>query len=479
MYTIKTIPFYLFTFSIIILLTGPFLIQDGMFMDGQQYACVAENMANGKGTFWFPIVNDTWIMLESPFFLEHPPLFYWLESFAFLIFGNSMYTERLFSFLMIICNLVLIHLVYEYIARKNNFSLKYSWLPMLLWIIIPVCFWAFQNNMIEITLSVFTLLSILFSLKAILEEKFCLLYCIASGLFLFLALLTKGLPGLFPLTTIPLYYLIFKKKSFIKSIGYTLTIFSIPLMLLFIIILINDSARESLHFYFYERLLNRISNTENEHGSFYILFLLLSELLIPIILTILLFFISKKKNFAHQNFSLKKKYAVFFILLGLFGSAPIAFTPVQKNFYFVASLPCFAIGFSYLNIDFITYLISGLKSLVLNRLKYISFILLIGSFLITFSQIGNTSREQDKLSDVRYLGGYLTNEQRVGVDNNTYFDWSFQFYIYRKFKINLDPRNRSQKFIIKKPESSKNLVIGYKKIELPLKTYELYKKIGY
>jgi len=52
----KNIPFQILTIGIFILLIVPTLIQDGMFMDGQQYACVAKNLANGLGTFWQPFV---------------------------------------------------------------------------------------------------------------------------------------------------------------------------------------------------------------------------------------------------------------------------------------------------------------------------------------------------------------------------------------------------------------------------------------
>ena len=39
----KNYPVWLFTFSILILLTVPKLIQDGMFLDGMLYTCVSHN----------------------------------------------------------------------------------------------------------------------------------------------------------------------------------------------------------------------------------------------------------------------------------------------------------------------------------------------------------------------------------------------------------------------------------------------------
>ena len=91
-------PFRIVTAAILIILIVPTLIQDGMFLDGQQYACVAKNLAHGLGTFWQPFVSATWMKSGSNSFLEHPPLVYGIQSLFFMLFGDSMYVERLYSF---------------------------------------------------------------------------------------------------------------------------------------------------------------------------------------------------------------------------------------------------------------------------------------------------------------------------------------------------------------------------------------------
>jgi hypothetical protein len=50
----KTVPFWLFTISCILILTISQLIQDGVFMDGMLYISVSKNLADGLGTFWEP-----------------------------------------------------------------------------------------------------------------------------------------------------------------------------------------------------------------------------------------------------------------------------------------------------------------------------------------------------------------------------------------------------------------------------------------
>jgi hypothetical protein len=53
-------PFWLLTIAIISRMVLPILLADGMFMEGQQYSCIAKNMANGIGNWWHPIYTDDW-----------------------------------------------------------------------------------------------------------------------------------------------------------------------------------------------------------------------------------------------------------------------------------------------------------------------------------------------------------------------------------------------------------------------------------
>ncbi len=476
MFSTKYSPFYIITFSFIIILIVPFLLQDGMFMDGEQYACVAQNLANGKGSFWLPIVNDTWIMQNSPYFLEHPPLFYNLESFVFRVFGNSMYSERLFCLLMAFANAYVIHRIWKLITLKDETAKHLSWLPVLLWIIIPVCFWVFQHNMIEMLLSVFTLLSMLFSLSALLKPKFIFLNLIVSGLFIFAAFLTKGLPGLFPLATIPLFYVITKNITLKQTLLYTLIITSIPIVCYFLIVTLNNDAKQCLHFYFNERLLNRVYTTGTTNYRLSILVDLLVELLLPVLLTLAIITYARKKTNSVAIQKNDKLYALLFLSLGFCGSLPLMATMVQKNFYFVASLPFFALGLAFISHHNISQLINLLSIKSLKKVKIIAYAFLIITILFSLSQIGKTRRDSEKLNDIKYLGGYLKNTTTVSVDNDAYFDWSFQFYIYRKYAINLDPRNRHRTYIITKTDTSQRLLKDYRKIDLPLKQFKLYKQ---
>ena len=56
--------------SIALLVMLPELVTKGMYVDGQLYATISRNMAEGLGSLWSPYATATLF----PEFYEHPPL---------------------------------------------------------------------------------------------------------------------------------------------------------------------------------------------------------------------------------------------------------------------------------------------------------------------------------------------------------------------------------------------------------------------
>ena len=85
--------YYLFLLGLIGIFFMPILIQKGMFVDGLWYATIANNLSNGLGTFWQPMLTET----MAPEFYSHPPLVFWLQSLFFDVFTS---TPKYFSAIM-------------------------------------------------------------------------------------------------------------------------------------------------------------------------------------------------------------------------------------------------------------------------------------------------------------------------------------------------------------------------------------------
>ncbi|HRW21608.1 MAG TPA: glycosyltransferase family 39 protein, partial [Bacteroidales bacterium] len=208
----KYIGFYLITLSAVVLLVLPWLISDGMFMDGQQYACVAMNMAAGKGNFWFPVFTEIGVGGYSTFH-EQAPLMFGLQSLFFKVLGNGFLTERIYGFCMLIVTILLMFRISKLLIKLKLIDKFYAFLPVLLWIIVPVVHWSFANNVVEITMGVFILLSFIFILKGTVEKSRKYLWLILAGINIFLASFTKGLPGIFVITVPFLFWFVFKHES--------------------------------------------------------------------------------------------------------------------------------------------------------------------------------------------------------------------------------------------------------------------------
>jgi len=104
-----------------------------MFSDGIIYSAISNNLANGYGSFWYPHFTK----VAHIQFHEHPPLVFIIQSYFFKIFGDAFYTERIFSLFTAVLTAFGISRCWRLFTDKT--ALKgYDWLPILLWISIPV-----------------------------------------------------------------------------------------------------------------------------------------------------------------------------------------------------------------------------------------------------------------------------------------------------------------------------------------------------
>ena len=473
----KNSPFYFITISIFILLIVPVLIQDGMFMDGIQYACISKNLAHGLGTFWHPFLSSTWNKNGSIYFLEHPPLVYGIQSIFFTIIGDSIYAERIYSFTTAIVTAILIILIWKIFFRNNEDLKSLAWLAVLLWIIIPICSWSYQNNIQENTMGVFTILSVYFSLKAVhlKEKQYWNLFL--SGISIFLATFSKGVPGLFPIATIIIYWTVFRSFSFNKIFLNTLILLATPLLIYFILMQ-NHTANNSLLFYFKERLLFRINEEPTVSNRYFIFFRLFSELIPTMLIALIVLILSHIRKIKNKFNSDYKKTILFFFLIGISGSLPIMLTLVQRGFYFLPALPFFAIGFALLVTPTLMVFVEniGINTKLFKYLKMFSIFLLIFCIIYSCLQIGKKSRDKEILDDVYTVGKIIPEKETIGIDSSMFTEWSLKFYLLRYFNICSTPsKNNQYKYYLHEKKNDKFLQANfYKKLQIETKKYDLY-----
>lgn len=467
-------PFRILAISLLIALTLPVLIQDGMFMDAMLYTSVSHNLSQGIGTFWFPQFSMNNVGGLHAFH-EQPPLVFGIQSLFFSILGDSMYTERFYTFLTLLITAFLIVTLWKEVNKDSEDLKKQAWLSLIFWISIPVCFWSYSNNMHENSMGIFTLSAVLFTYRSFRIQGKNLGLMMLSGFFIFLAVLSKGIPGFFPLFVPMLYWLSTKKISLSKAISQSLMIL-ITVLFLFGTILLLPDARESLSTYFFKRALHRIHEVPTVDSHFYILGRLLMELLPQILLIIIITLLSRLKKRSDTTIE-NKQEVLFFILIGLSASLPLMTTMVQKGFYLVPALPFFAIASAlFISKDIVYFLnqinVQGMKFKVSNVLCTL---LLLGSMIFTLLQIGRSSRHPELLKDVYTIGKTVKKGEVIAIPQEMWNEWSLQCYLMRYFNISLDAGKKHEYYLLSR-SMSPNSMTDYEKMNLATMEYDLYKR---
>ncbi len=467
-------PFKILALALVIGLILPVLIMEGMFMDGMLYTCVAKNLGNGIGTFWFPISYETWNIGGFTTFHEHPPLVFGIQALFFSVLGNSMYVERFYSFLTACITAYLIVLTWKELFKNDERFKAYSWLPVILWVIVPVAHWSFQNNMQENTMGLFSFSAVIILLKSYNKEKWQFLYVMIAGGLVFLASLSKGVPGIFPIGLLGLHWLLFRKISFIKTVFYTLILIAVP-VLIYVLVLQNPDAMKALSFYFYERLLGRTETAHTVTNRFHTFVGLFSHLLPSLLITAILIFVFLKKKI--EGLWSEKKNYLLFLFIGFSASLPLMLTMVQKDFYFSHSIPFFAICLSLILIPGLDKLIKRIK--IENKgfkiFKVCTIALLVFAIGLTINNVGGTSRDEGDLADVYAMGKVIPARSVVKSSPELAQDWGLILYFSRYFSISLTSQDYPHTYYIARKEDKKVDLNKYEKVNLDTRDNYLYK----
>ncbi len=459
--------FWLVTILVMSVLVLPTLFKQGMFTDGMLYSTVASNLAGGKGTFWHLYNSET----LYPGFYEQPPLYFWILASLYKIFGDSIFVERFYDAFMLFLTAFLIHKNWQTVVSEE--LKKLSFVPVFFWITIPVVFWAYSNNMLEITVSVFVLSATFFIFKYYfsLSNKQHLLL---AGLFLTAGFLTKGFVALFPLAIPFFYYLIFSKFSIKKWIVESILLMLIPLMVTGLIFSF-DSSRSGFVTYLTQRVLHSIKEVSTVNSRFYILGRLGMELL-PVVGFNVLFYLVRLA-YGYKDKIVFNKKVTFLLLIALSASVPLIVTKEQRGFYLVNSMPYYSLTVSLLFVPMWKRIIDYLsaKKTVIKFGISITTVLIVSTIILTAFQTDEYSRDEAIIKDVMKLKPFLRNEKIISVDKATWDRWSFHSYFMRRCGISLDYSNNHRFFLTQKQNPQVDTTL-YRKVGINTLYFDLYEK---
>lgn len=457
--------------TVFIAASGTALFSDGMFMDGTIYAAVSENMANGLGTFWQPHLSQT----LYPEFYQHPPLALGLQALAFKIFGDYFLVERFYSLATFILAGYLIILIWMEIGKPKD----KAWIPLLFWLANPLVIWAVANNMLENTLQIFVLASVLALVKSLKTKTF--LWIILGGLFLFLGLLTKGLVALFPLTFYFWHWLFKRENSFLRMLLNTGLLLLFTLIPLTFLLLLSEQVAHALSTYLNLQIITSLQDVQTVSSRFFIVGRLFNELLLGfgIMLLIILIFKKNIKQFK-TSFQEDKHQIYLFLALGFSGVLPIMISLKQSGFYMLPAFPFFALAFGLLIYPLLEKDTGNLPSklFIIRYSGILSFVFLLIAFSVTFSFKNSIGRDKEMLEDVYSISSVVTNDEIIDIPKNLGQNWPLHAYFARYSDISLAdvPIKPHQYYLTKKNAAAPKKEI-YRKTDLELESFTLYELI--
>lgn len=461
-------PFFILTFSLLLVLVVPALVREGMFMDGMIYATVAKKLANGTGTLWnLELYNP---QIDS--YRDQPPLGIWIQSLFFLIFGNSIYTERIFSFFTLVVNGLLIMKLWKVINRNSETSQQIGWLPVVFWIIIPVCFWSFSNNMMENTLSIFILLSVIFIFKNFQTQH--VQWLIISGVFLFLAGMTKGVQALFPACFPFMLFIVFRQGNGYSALFKCMMLLMIPAFLFLLIIQIPE-AKIYFEDYFSKRLVYTFTAAEFQGESrIHLLKKLIEALIVPVILAIILQIGLRAKT---KLLPQAKKVLIAFSFLALSGTIPLMVTKEQRRFYLVPVLPFYAIAIASLVESKIKDAVISVNANDKSRKILNGFSVLILVSVISYSaySVGKPGRDAELIKEVKEIGKYVPEKSTVKAETWIANRYGLRLYLERYYDISLyEGDYLPARFLLTTNHQSEQATTNFKEIETTLTSFRLF-----
>ncbi|MCR4965341.1 MAG: glycosyltransferase family 39 protein [Bacteroidales bacterium] len=415
----------LLVIGVFLLLISPKFLTEGMFFDGVLYSSVAHAMSNDIGSFWNPYI------LKGEPFIGHPPLVYWLQSLFFRVLGDSWYVDKIYS----ICTVIVSGFILFLIWKELRFSIRSFWLVLLLWIITPTVFWAAPNNLLENTMNIFTLLSVLMYLKS--RKQLRVVYTFLSGVMLFLAFLCKGFTGIYPLVLPIFYWLFMRDRKFGAACLDTMLVLLGLCLPALVIFGSSPVARESMETYINSQVLRSIESVTTVNSRFYIVLHFLIDMIPAMVVVLLLFlFVGRKRGVKRQSRNFKL-FCVF-LCLSLAGVLPIMVSLKQRSFYILTVFPLMALSLGCL----VEPWLKSIRFLDRRTLVFrvISIVILTLSIGVNIYFCGRIGRDKEMLTDIHALLPHIPEGTTVGACHSMARDYQFMSYMvrYRNVKMMYD-----------------------------------------
>lgn len=444
---------YLFVIGLFGLLACNNLLTRGMFMDGLIYTSVADNMANGIGSFW----HLTYTRTNDTEFYGHLPLAIWMMALWFKVFGTSMLTAKAYSVAVLLLTWVLMVAIW----KRLGFKLSLGWLPLLMLTLIPDVALAAHNNYLESTMTVFVLASVWLALRGKGVG-----WHVLAGLMLAAAFLTKGPTGLFPLALPALLWLFGTRKGFWPMVGNTLLMvagFAVPMAVLWFGV---PDAAEFLAKYIDNQV---IGGSQLPIASrTYVVTTLLTHTAVVLLIAVAaaLFGILNKKASWRPTRDSWRRFGLMFAL-ALCGTLPMMVSTKQRAFYLLTVFPFVALAVAALLEPLVRHYE---KQLQRPAMTVVTVAVLVAAVIANALHYGKPGRDKVMLTDMDLIAPALQEGETVTITPDLASNNSLHGYWYFYHHVTLDPEGAHRHLISTTDVADSN----YREVPLSTEEYKLY-----
>lgn len=481
-------------------LIGDTLFTQGMFMDGLIYSNVANNLADGVGSFWHLSYTQT----QFHEFYEHPPLAMGLCSLFYSVLGSGVWVGRLYSMFMTLISAFLIVRLWTTLG----FERRTGWLPLLFWILVPAVSLNSHENMLECTMGVFVLLAVILMLRG----KWWRM--VLAGLSLLAAFLSKGFTGLYPLA-LPFVLFLFRDRdnAFTRSRahGFQCALHDTSLVLVSLLAgfgltcLLCRDAWPFLTTYFQGQVFDGI-NSPTADSRLHIVVKFFEEtafLWIILVLNIAIQLIwwyrrkrggggNDKAEQSHPNWLPAYRFetvddkvvfsniriSLWLAAFTLCGVLPIMVSLKQRSFYILTVYPFMACSVAVLMQRQAERLCDTKSRPLKVAVASLCAALCVVAVSVNVAHAGRPGRDDAMLNDMKQIAPLLEKGEVVSVSQNMSDEYSLQGYYYMERRISLDPYHQQKHLLLDNEEDFTRMGFDSTYTEIPLNTtqYKLYKR---
>lgn len=479
----KRWPLFLIVISIFFIEICNELTTTGMFVDGITYDNIAANMAQGICTFWEPSITDSYFDT----FRGHPPLAFGLLALCYKAFGIHLWVAKGYSLLMfILSGLLLLRL-----WTRVGFRREMGWLPLLLWVLVPTVSQYACDNLLEGTMGVFVIASVLCMLHSPSSNSKKIGWHILGGFFLYLAVLTKGVTGLYPLCLPLIIWLVDflfrpaeKRYTFAQAILYCLIPFLTLALCIVIVGLIQPVAFDYLKEYLSQQIIGGIhEGTVDSRWFVNIKFLERTAILWA--LAVIILGIASLRNRKQGSILIPKRcWRLFFIftLLSLSGVVPMMISTKQSDFYILTVFPFIAVAIGALLNNSLEQWLNR-RGKVFQRITVVLAVLIVlAAIAMNVRNYGKPGRDIELQQDVELIVAELEEAESIAIPDAMFDQYCLFNYAYRAKRIDMRPTSFEE---LTEPLPQHLLTMGeqpvpdslYRPVDIPTHQYKLYEII--